>query len=386
MLKMSLFLSIFFLLMFPLYHSQLPLSTTGPIAYFAGACPEGWQVYVNVAGRFIISSGNYQGPYDSATYASGSTGGEAKTTLDIQHLPPHDHSNGAYNQMVRYGPGLCAPNFAVKPGWPDITSTPSEILPVGGDQPHNNLPQYLSLVACQKQSVSFAMTAVQDYTNAAISAQFQLLQNAITMQFGILQANLSAYGDTQTILVQSIKDIIQNNNLTTLQKYSETVGKINAFKESIVGGFDAVYNQTEDIAAAHRYLNDTLSNLNIALDELNHEVDVFLNTFVQAEVKFNVTRTQEEEDMKAYYTREINDLDDQMPDLEDLILVGYILNGIALVSAWVMITRCWLWWGKKEEGKMMGNKEFSPGRSPEGKEKNQVAWKEVEKSKPTFNE
>ena len=166
-------------------------------------------------------------------------------------------------QMVRYGPGSCVPNFAVKGGWPDITSTPSPILPVGGDQPHNNLPQYLSLVVCQKQSVSFAITAVQASMNTAISAQFQLLQNAINMQFGVLQANLSTYGDTQRLLVQSIKEIIQNNNLTTLQKYSQTVGKINAFKDSIVGGFDGVYNQTED-AAAHRYLNDTLSNLNIA--------------------------------------------------------------------------------------------------------------------------
>ena len=42
--------------------------------------------------------------------------------------------------------------------------------------------------------------------------------------------------------------------------------------------------------------------------------------------------------MREYYTRRIADLDDQMPDLEDLILVGYILNGIALISALVMIT------------------------------------------------
>ena len=376
---MRLAYSILFILIFPLSHSQLPFSTTGPIAYFSGACPEGWQVYVNAAGHFILSSGNYQGLYDSApvTYSSGSTGGEAKTTLDVQHLPPHDHSNGAYNQMLWLGPGRCAPSFADKPGWPDITSTPSQILPAGGDQPHNNLPQYLALVACQKQSTSFAMTAVQASTNAAISAQFQLLQNAINMQFGVLQANLSAYENTQSLLVQSIKDIIQNNNLTTLQKYDETVVKINAFKDSIISGFDLVYNQTKDVATAHRLLNDTLTNLNIVLDQLNQEVDVFLNTFVQAEVKFNVTRSQEEEDMRVYYTRELADLDAQMPDLEDLILVGYIMNGIALIGAWVMITRCWLWWRKGGKGKGVGSGDFSPDRSPEGKGKSHVAWKEV---------
>lgn len=374
---MSLTYSILFLLFFPLSHSQLPFSTTGPIAYFTGACPEGWQPYLNVAGRFLLSSGSYKGPYDSSpvTYNSGSTGGEAKTTLDIQHLPPHDHSNGAYNQMVWLGPpGRCAPNFAVKSGWPDITSTPSPILPVGGDQPHNNLPQYLSLVACQKQSSSFALSAVQAMTNAAIGGQFGLLENAINMQFTVLQANLSEYANTQSLLVQSIYDIIQNNNLTTLQKYNETVAKINAFKESIVSGFDSLYNQTEDIGAAHRYLNDTLSNLNTVLDQLNQEVDTFLNTFVQAEVNFNVTKTQEESDMRAYYEREIVDLDDQMPALENLILVGYILNGVALISAWVMITRCWLWW-RTDKGNRRRVVQASPTLEEKGK--SQVSWKEV---------
>lgn len=100
---------------------------TSPASLFGGT----WE---QIKDKFILAAGD--------TYAAGSTGGEATHTLTVDEMPQHIHHIGWRYIFSEDGTGLpqLVNNGSVFVRYED-TQTDS----TGGNQPHNNLPPYLSV-------------------------------------------------------------------------------------------------------------------------------------------------------------------------------------------------------------------------------------------------
>ena len=113
------------------------MSDISPASLFGGT----WE---QLKDRFLLGAGG--------SYAAGSMGGEADHTLTIDEMPYHNHSlpghvynwgDGAGNVNIANAvaqPGASSGNrlFTVQGEW-NWTN------PVGGYQPHNNMPPYLAV-------------------------------------------------------------------------------------------------------------------------------------------------------------------------------------------------------------------------------------------------
>ena len=90
-----------------------------------------WQ---KLEGRFILAA--------SSGHAVGETGGEEKHKLTTDEVPSHRHeavsTNGNSRNVSLYPFQMIASNS-------NIVDT-NVILPPGGDQPHNNMPPYITRV------------------------------------------------------------------------------------------------------------------------------------------------------------------------------------------------------------------------------------------------
>ena len=108
----------------------------------------------NLQGSFPIQSGTGPG---LSNYVLGQVGGATTTTLTSQQLPAHTHGMNAQNS----GGSSVSPtgNYTAQIGLrgagliygSDATTTAlsaKAVTPVGGSQPHNNLPAFLTLSYC----------------------------------------------------------------------------------------------------------------------------------------------------------------------------------------------------------------------------------------------
>lgn len=90
-----------------------------------------WQ---KLEGRFILAA--------SSGHAVGETGGEEKHKLTTDEMPSHRHeavsTNGNSRNVSLYPFQMIASNS-------NLVDT-NVILPTGGDQPHNNMPPYITRV------------------------------------------------------------------------------------------------------------------------------------------------------------------------------------------------------------------------------------------------
>ena len=108
-----------------IYQSTDP---TNPSQLFGGT----WE---NIKDRFLLAAGD--------TYWAGSTGGEATHTLTVQEMPSHYHDMG---HIYRYdNTSTSSQSQMTNTGDVYTTYTQQWTSEVGGNQPHNNMPPYLSV-------------------------------------------------------------------------------------------------------------------------------------------------------------------------------------------------------------------------------------------------
>lgn len=111
---------------------------TSPASIFGGT-------WTQIKDRFILAAGD--------TYAAGSTGGEAAHTLTIPELAAHSGHLYANNLNTGGATGIYLPQEALKSygsethGWHIQNGNEAMVAghSEGGQQPHNNMPPYLSL-------------------------------------------------------------------------------------------------------------------------------------------------------------------------------------------------------------------------------------------------
>lgn len=129
---------------YPVGSIYLSTNATDPTALFGGT----WE---RIKDTFLLTAGD--------TYAAGTTGGEAKHTLTLDEMPRHSHEEYFYAE----GSGeLTVPGRTSRlvgnTGFLFSTSeTPNAARGVlgdtgvaGGNQPHNNMPPYLTVYAWKR--------------------------------------------------------------------------------------------------------------------------------------------------------------------------------------------------------------------------------------------
>lgn len=125
-------------MVYPVGAIYMSVNSANPGNLFGGK----WE---QIKDRFMLACGD--------TYAAGSTGGEAQHTLTVEEMPEHRHSSSSYQDgypndttskdkfctWVNNGPhgNNNSPNTA--------ESGPIRTSWVGGSQPHNNMPPYLTV-------------------------------------------------------------------------------------------------------------------------------------------------------------------------------------------------------------------------------------------------
>ncbi|WP_250564693.1 hypothetical protein [Adonisia turfae] len=124
---------------------------TGMILMWSGTTsniPAGWKLCDGGHGtpdlrdRFIVGAGQ--------AYKVKESGGANTVRLGIAHLPSHDHSNGAFNQlMLSDGKRTLKGSTDDTSGEPNLVSC-GQIKLVGSNQPHENRPPYYALAYIMK--------------------------------------------------------------------------------------------------------------------------------------------------------------------------------------------------------------------------------------------
>lgn len=187
----------------------------GLIGYFEEGCPEGWEEYDKLAGRVPIGAGAYigvaeDGRTESVTYLEGTTGGEVLHTQTVEEIASHKHITATYGGYST-NTGLSSTGN----GMPSLGAYSWETGQLycseeGKDQPHNNMPPYLVLTACQKTtSHSYASQSDLDSAESDITS----LQSSVTT----MQSSLSNYA-SQSDLDPAESDITNlQSSVTTMQ-------------------------------------------------------------------------------------------------------------------------------------------------------------------------
>lgn len=95
-----------------------------------------WMTWELVTDKFLLGAG--------LSYEVGTEGGEAEHVLTVNEMPKHSHviqhNNDDYNNSAGGG----SYGFT-HDGASTFLQASTLILPTGGDQPHNNMPPYLSI-------------------------------------------------------------------------------------------------------------------------------------------------------------------------------------------------------------------------------------------------
>lgn len=112
--------------MYPVGSIYISTTDVSPSAYFGGQ----WE---KIEDKFLLGSGNYE---------LGSIGGEAEHVLTIAEMPSHSHSSktGANKSVQPYSTGK-----AVWPTYYEANGKYNNINITGENQPHNNMPPYLTV-------------------------------------------------------------------------------------------------------------------------------------------------------------------------------------------------------------------------------------------------
>lgn len=107
---------------YPVGSIYISVNSTSPETLFGGT----WE---QIKDTFLLSAGD--------TYSAGSTGGEAEHTLTTNEIPSHSHSFQIASGTLS-STGYAKANQG---GTYSMLTTRT----TGGDQPHNNMPPYLTV-------------------------------------------------------------------------------------------------------------------------------------------------------------------------------------------------------------------------------------------------
>lgn len=118
------------LAIYPVGSIYMSVNSTDPSTLFGGT----WE---RIQGRFLFAA-------DSA-HAAGSTGGEETHTLTVDEMPSHSHK---LNIDSSTGSGV--KHNTVTHAFSITSQLNLETENVGGDNPHNNMPPYLSVYMWQR--------------------------------------------------------------------------------------------------------------------------------------------------------------------------------------------------------------------------------------------
>ena len=115
---------------YPIGSIYMSINNINPANLFGGE----WE---QIKDTFLLAAGN--------TYTAGTTGGEAEHTLTIDEMPRHDHilKFGEYDITHNIGAnGTYWNNIGIEM---NTTLGHATADYKGGDQPHNNMPPYLTV-------------------------------------------------------------------------------------------------------------------------------------------------------------------------------------------------------------------------------------------------
>lgn len=107
----------------------MSVTDTNPSTLFGG-------VWEQIKDTFLLGAGD--------KYAVGSTGGESEHKLTIDEMPLHGH-NFIYGYGWTSGGDGGQYSFAAENKQKGYSGTNEPVRPIGGDQPHNNMPPYLAV-------------------------------------------------------------------------------------------------------------------------------------------------------------------------------------------------------------------------------------------------
>lgn len=118
-------------LIYPIGSIFMSTNSANPSSYLIGT----WE---QIKDTFLLSAGDI--------YEGGSTGGEAEHTLTVDEMPSHNHSFARWrgSGTADWGGVFGIENVdAVHKGDQNTSS-------IGGGQPHNNMPPYLTVYMWQR--------------------------------------------------------------------------------------------------------------------------------------------------------------------------------------------------------------------------------------------
>lgn len=116
-------------MIYPVGSIYMSASATSPETLFGGT----WE---SIGGRFLLGA--------DATYAAGSTGGEATHKLTVSEMPSHVHS-ATTRTLAGNHQGYFATTANTNDTIGDAVTKSS-----GGDAAHNNMPPYLAVYIWQR--------------------------------------------------------------------------------------------------------------------------------------------------------------------------------------------------------------------------------------------
>ena len=117
---------------YPIGSIYLSINSTNPSKLFGGT----WE---QIKDTFLLAAGS--------TYTAGSTGGSATHTLTINQIPSHNHSIRMKENAIASGSSFSRISSAGS-----ISSETNLTNYVGGSQPHNNMPPYLTVYMWKRVS------------------------------------------------------------------------------------------------------------------------------------------------------------------------------------------------------------------------------------------
>lgn len=109
---------------YPVGSIYMSIQEVSPAALFGG-------VWERIENAFLLAA--------SSAHPVGETGGEAKVTLTQAQMPKHSHAI----RRMEIGSGVTDTYIFARPY--ESSGDNSQTSVVGGDQPHNNMPPYLSV-------------------------------------------------------------------------------------------------------------------------------------------------------------------------------------------------------------------------------------------------